>query len=226
MKTIKYRIKYSKTGVARFTSHLDVIRALSRALHRAGLPVAFSAGFNPKPQLAFGPPLPLGVESEAEYFDLVLTTALPEEEVTLALRQNLPPGLTLLSVQPLPEKAPSLMTQVTGLDYRFYLTRKEPWSDRQVEAWFGALWSRPELTVTKKTATGEKQVDLKPLWLGYELSFQRDGLILFQVRVAFGPQGTVRPDDFRPFLAPAFQIGRVRRTAVTFKTGERRQKVL
>lgn len=226
MKKIKYRIRYSKTGLARFTSHLDVIRALGRALHRAGLPLAFSAGYNPKPQLAFGPPLPLGVESEAEYFDLVLTSALPEEEVARALQQNLPSGLHLLSVQPLPEKAPSLMSQVTGIDYRFSLTRKEPWTDEEVKAWFGTLWSRPELTVTKRTPDGEKQVDLRPLWLGYDLSFQKDGLILFQVRVAFGPRGTLRPDDFGSLLAAAFQIKGIRRTGVSFRAEERRQKVL
>jgi len=88
VKEIKYRIKYSKTGIARFTSHLDVLRALNRTVRRAGLPVAFSAGFNPKPQLAFGPPLPLGVESESEYFDLELTRALPEEEVKQALQHR------------------------------------------------------------------------------------------------------------------------------------------
>ena len=55
---------------------------LTRTLRRTGLPLAYSAGFHPKPILSFGPPLPLGVESEAEYFDLELTRALPEEEVT------------------------------------------------------------------------------------------------------------------------------------------------
>ncbi|NLY92171.1 MAG: DUF2344 domain-containing protein [Firmicutes bacterium] len=225
MKKIKYRIRYSKTGPARFTSHLDVIRALIRTIRRAGLPVAFSSGFNPKPQLAFGPPLPLGVESEAEYFDLELTVALSAEEVAQALKQNLPPGLDVLTVHQLAPKAPSLMAQVTSIDYRFILSRKTPWSDNQVAEWFGALWSRSELPVTKKTPTGEKKVDLRPLWHDYKLDFQNDGLISFRVQVAFGPGGTIRPDDFGSLLAAAFQIEEIRRTAVTFKDGERRQKV-
>lgn len=226
MKEIKYRIKYSKTGIARFTSHLDVLRALNRTVRRAGLPVAFSAGFNPKPQLAFGPPLPLGVESESEYFDLELTTALSEEEVAQALRQNLPSGLTVLTVHQLAPKAPSLMAQVDSISYRFILSPKAPWTDEQVEAWFADLWHRPELLVTKKTRAGEKRVDLKPLWQGYELSFQTDGLIIFQTQVAFGPEGTIRPDDFGSLLAAAFQIKKIRRTAVTFNDGKKRQKAL
>ena len=63
---------------------------LTRTLRRTGLPLAYSAGYHPKPILSFGPPLPLGVESSAEYFDLELTRALPEEEVKRALTQHLP----------------------------------------------------------------------------------------------------------------------------------------
>ncbi|HHT48848.1 MAG TPA: DUF2344 domain-containing protein [Firmicutes bacterium] len=226
MKKIKYRIRYSKTGVARFTSHLDVLRALSRTLRRAGLPVALSSGFNPKPQMAFGPPLPLGVESEAEYFDLVLTTSLPEEEVAQALKQNLPPGLTVLNVHKIAPKTPSLMSQITSIYYRFLLKRKRPLTDGQVEEWFMALWSRPQLIVTKKTKAGEKEVDIRSLWQGYELTVQTDGLIIFRVKVAFGPEGTIRPDDFGSLLATTFQIEQARRTAVVLEAKGSRQKVL
>src|SRR5690606_33558809 len=69
----KYRLRYAKFGPARFASHLDLGRALGRALRRAGLPVAYSQGFHPLPKMAFGPPLPVGVESEAEFVDITFT---------------------------------------------------------------------------------------------------------------------------------------------------------
>lgn len=226
MKTIKYRIRYSKTGAARFTSHLDVLRALTRTLRRAGLPVAFSAGFNPKPQLSFGPPLPLGVESSAEYFDLELNVPLTETEVMFALKQHLPPGLEVIALHQLDPKAPSLMADAISIYYQFTLERKNPVPDRQVEEEFAALWASPELIITKKTKQGEKKVNIRPLWKSYDLSFTVDGGIDFQIEVAFGPQGTIRPDDFGSFLVAAFRIEKIRRTEIRFKGGERRQKVL
>lgn len=227
MKTIKYRIRYSKTGTARFTSHLDVLRALTRTLRRAGLPVAFSAGFNPKPQLSFGPPLPLGVESFAEYFDLELNVPLEEAEVLLALKQHLPPGLEVITLKQLDPKAPSLMADVDSIYYQFLLARKNPEiPDGQVEKEFAALWANPELIITKKTKKGEKKVNIRPLWKSYDLVFNADGEIAFQIEVAFGPQGTIRPDDFGSFLVAAFRIKRIRRTEVRFKGGQRYQKVL
>lgn len=223
---ITYRIKYSKKGIARYTSHLDVLRVLTRTLRRTGLPLAYSVGFHPKPILSFGPPLPLGVESVAEYFDLELTRTLAEEEVELALKQQLPPGMEVIAVQKLAPKSPSLMAAADSISYQFMLRRKCPLPDGQVEEWFAALWSRPELLVTKKTKQGQKPVNIRPLWKAYKLSFQPDGLILFDFEVAFGPQGTIRPDDFDSLLVAAFQIEQRRRTAVNFKTGERHRKVL
>lgn len=199
---------------------------LTRTLRRAGLPVAYSAGFNPKPILSFGPPLPVGVESIAEYFDLELTRALPEEEVKQALNQHLPPGMEVSTVDKLAPKTPSLMAATTGIAYQFKLQRKKNLTNGQVEEWFAALWARPELLVTKRSKQGEKPVNIRPLWKSYQLAFQEDGLILFDFEVAFGPQGTIRPDDFGSLLVAAFQIEQQRRTAVFFKTGERHRKVL
>lgn len=199
---------------------------LTRTLRRAGLPVAFSAGFNPKPILSFGPPLPLGVESVAEYFDLELTNPLPEVEVKVALNQHLPLGIEVIAVHKLAPKTPSLMAETTSICYEFYLRPKKPSTNRQVEEWFAALWVRPDLMSTKKTKQGEKRVDLRPLWKAYKLRFEQDGLIIFEIEVEFGPQGTIRPDDFGSLLVAAFQIEHRRRTAVFFKTGEKHQKVL
>ena len=77
----KYRLRYARFGPARFASHLDLGRALGRALRRAALPVAYSQGFHPLPKMAFGPPLPVGVESEAEFLELTLTRELAPEEI-------------------------------------------------------------------------------------------------------------------------------------------------
>ena len=70
---IRHRVKFAKTAEMRFTSHLDVMRAFQRGLRRAGLPVCFSTGFSPHPRMSFGPPLPLGLTGDGEYFDVLFS---------------------------------------------------------------------------------------------------------------------------------------------------------
>src|SRR5271163_1942296 len=67
-------IRYAKRGRMRFASHRDIARAIERGVRRAGLPVAFSAGFSPHPKISYAGGAPTGVASEAEYLSLALTT--------------------------------------------------------------------------------------------------------------------------------------------------------
>ena len=69
---MRLRIRFSKIGKIRFTSHRDTARIWERGLRRAGLPVAYSEGFTPRPRISFGLALPTGYESEAEYLDVEL----------------------------------------------------------------------------------------------------------------------------------------------------------
>ncbi|HHV65144.1 MAG TPA: DUF2344 domain-containing protein [Peptococcaceae bacterium] len=69
---MKIRLAYTKKDQAKYIAHLDLARVFARALRRADIAVAFSEGFNPHPKIAFGPPLPVGVEGEKEYVDIEL----------------------------------------------------------------------------------------------------------------------------------------------------------
>jgi len=91
----KYRFQYEKKRKARFLSHLDLVRILTRALRASGLPVAYSSGYRARPRVSFGPPLPLGFTSRSEYFDVELETA-PQEDPTAALNTFLPDGMRLV----------------------------------------------------------------------------------------------------------------------------------
>lgn len=95
----KYNVIYSRTGDICFLGHLEFLQLVFRALRRAGITTHFSQGFNPSPKISFGPALPVGTESLAEYFIMDLPSPLtsPAETITLLGRQ-LPPGLTIQSV--------------------------------------------------------------------------------------------------------------------------------
>jgi radical SAM-linked protein len=94
----RLRLRYAKRGRLRFTSHRDFQRALERALRRAGVPMAFSAGFSPHPKISFAGAAPTGAASEAEYAELGLAVAQDPEAVRITLDAALPDGLDVLAM--------------------------------------------------------------------------------------------------------------------------------
>ena len=98
--TARYRVRYRKAGRMRFSSARDFQRALERAVRRAGVPIAFSAGFSPHPRISYTNTVQTGVASEGEYLELGLTRAVPAEELRAVLAAGLPDGFDVLDVVP------------------------------------------------------------------------------------------------------------------------------
>src|SRR3954453_635495 len=92
----RVRIRYAKRGRLKFTSHRDFARALERAVRRAGVPIAFSAGFSPHPKLSYASAAPPGGASEAEFLELGLQTPMEPAVLCERLDAALPPGLDVL----------------------------------------------------------------------------------------------------------------------------------
>lgn len=92
------RLRYAKRGRLRFTSHRDFQRAFERALRRAAVPVAYSAGFTPHPKVSYANAAPTGVASEAEYVEIALIERRDPEDIRGALDASLPPGLDVVEV--------------------------------------------------------------------------------------------------------------------------------
>ena len=113
---VTYRLRYQKSGYARYVSHLDTIRLFDRACRRADLPVAYSKGFNPRPRLSFAPPLALGYTSRAEYVDITFT-AEPEPGLNVKLNRFLPEGLKIIEIKPIKQNLPSLSASITAAEF-------------------------------------------------------------------------------------------------------------
>ncbi|SDO09770.1 TIGR03936 family radical SAM-associated protein [Actinacidiphila guanduensis] len=92
----RIRLRYTKRGRLRFTSHRDFQRAFERALRRAGVPMAYSAGFTPHPKVSYANAAPTGVASEAEYLEIALAAARDIEPLRAMLDASLPPGLDVI----------------------------------------------------------------------------------------------------------------------------------
>lgn len=94
----RLRVRYTKRGRMRFTSHRDVSRAVERAVVRAGVPMAYSSGFHPHPRISYAGASPTGAASEAEYLELGLADRRDPDEVRRDLDTALPDGIDVVSV--------------------------------------------------------------------------------------------------------------------------------
>ncbi len=113
------RAKYTKVGMMKYISHLDLVRLFERAFRRAEIPMAFTQGFNPHPMVSFASPLSIGISSEAEYFDLVLASSMEEKEFFVRMNNTLPSEIQIKAAKFYPaNKLTSLMKESTLLSYR------------------------------------------------------------------------------------------------------------
>src|SRR5476649_1093985 len=113
----RVRLRFSKTGKIRFTSHRDVARMWERALRRSRLPVGLSQGFSPHPLLSFGLALPTGCESHGEYLDARLDEArideVPYDSLPELLTPLLPDGVAVQAAGAI-DMAEGLLQQEVG----------------------------------------------------------------------------------------------------------------
>ncbi len=94
----RLRIRYAKRGRMRFASHRDVARAIERGVRKAGIPVAYSAGFSPHPRISYSGGAPTGAASEAEYLELAVTSHCDPDDVCRRLDAALPDGIDVIEV--------------------------------------------------------------------------------------------------------------------------------
>jgi len=204
------RIEFSKTGVARWLSQLDLQRCLLQSLRRAEAPLAPSEGFNPRPKISFALAVPVGSGCHSEWADVVIrddgTGPNPEPE---SLRRRIngftPPGIGILSVEWLPEGAPSLSKLIRTVESEVHWIPETP-NPTQLHDWLAAGIERfrqgASLEVEKPDRKGEgsRTIDLAPFTSEVHLEGKREAPVLrLSIRVENGR--TARPEDIASALA-------------------------
>ncbi|KAB0671541.1 TIGR03960 family B12-binding radical SAM protein [Oryzomonas sagensis] len=119
----RIRLRFAKTGAMRFLSHLELITVFTRAVSRAGVPILFSQGFHPHPKFSFATATSVGIESRAEYMDMVVAAGCEAAEVQRRLNGVLPEGLRILEAERVDVKSPSLSPQMIATHYRITFTK-------------------------------------------------------------------------------------------------------
>ncbi|HET8539698.1 MAG TPA: TIGR03960 family B12-binding radical SAM protein [Anaeromyxobacter sp.] len=221
----RVRVRYEKRGQLVAISHLETMHALLRAVRRAGLPVAYSQGFHPKPKVSFGPALPVGVESACEHMDLDLLGEADPADVAARLGPQLPAGLRVLEAEVVPHGEPSVSEALRAIHYRADFP-EDLWGERtlsqRVEAFLGAEQAVVTRLAPRKGREGKRQpkvaaprrreIDLKEIVT--HLAVEGPGRVAFSLRA--DPSGSAKPAEV---LAAIFGDGAPPRGVKVLKEG-------
>jgi len=186
----KIRLRYAKRGRLRFTSHRDIARIVERAIRRANLPIAHSAGFSPHPKISWVGAAPTGVASEAEYVELGLMRVVEAADAAAALGSSLPPGLDI--VDAVVAGPGSLAERMEASVWELRLPGADRGAVDEAQERFAAA---PEVLVSRRTKGGLRDIDVRGATLNLAISeVDVPGCVILQAVVRHTTP-VVRPDD-------------------------------
>jgi radical SAM-linked protein len=204
----RVRLRFTKLGKVRWTSHRDVARMWERALRRAEVPVAYTEGFSPRPRLAFGLALPTGHESLGEYLDVDLAAEVDPDGLPMRLTLALPAGVDCVAAVGLQGREPSLQQDVTACVWDIELAAIGRAAAEEAVA---AALAAPSLMATRTRKGHEVTDDLRPAILALVVSGEAEDGPVITADVATQPRG-LRPGELVEACFGAVEARRVLRT--------------
>lgn len=188
----RLRFTFRKIGPTRYIGHLDLARALERALNRAQMPVTYSQGFNRRPRLSLAAALPLGYTSDCELADIWLDERIEPEVAQQQMMQRMAPGIEIVQVVEVPTNAPSL--QSITKDSTYLVTLLAPAEDEaELRQRVAALLAALALPHVQERGGKRKEYDLRPLIFDLELLEEAETTL--QMRLSLEPSRAGRPDE-------------------------------
>jgi radical SAM-linked protein len=205
----RLRLRFTKAGKVRFTSHRDVARIWERALRRSRLPVAYSQGFVPHPLVSFGLALPTGCESRGEYLDVRLgppvAAETPVSGLPATLTPLLPEGIAVEAAALVGDAEGSLQQEVASCDWELEVLGVP---GEKLEERVEQLLAAPVLTVRRERKGRQTEDDIRPAILALTVTSPKGHL---RAELATHPRG-VRPTDLITALGTDAVPGRACRT--------------
>jgi radical SAM-linked protein len=189
LKTV-LEVEFSVTGMLRFVSHLELQHFFSRLALRAGLPVRFTQGFNPRPRISLPVPRTVGIRSLDDRVRIELEQEVVAEEALDRLRSVTPPDLDLLRAW---RTDYDRLARVSAIEWRIDLAGRD--ARAVAERIDQVLGGHVQLPRQTKKHHRSYRIDVRPMIL--ELSGQGDEV---RARVAYSPQGSLRPGELLDIL--------------------------
>ena len=186
----KIRLKFSKTGNAKFISHLDLDRTMKSVLTRAKVKVEHTHGYNPRPYLVFSLPTSVGTESLCEFLDIKIPAEDDYSDIPERLNRNLPPDIRVLDVY-IPQTD---FKQITDAEYK--LTVISPQVTKELADKVKPLFENPVYIEkrTKKTESGFMDFDISPYVKSIDAELVKDGEMTIKTVVSAENATYINPE--------------------------------
>lgn len=210
----RIRLRYTKRGPLKFSSHRDFQRAFERAVRRVGVPMAYSAGFSPHPKISYANAAPTGTASEAEYVEIGLTRRVEPAALVAALAGAMPAGLAIEDA--VEARTPDFAARLEAGLWRIELPN---WSEEAAAEAISAFLAASEVEVTRDTKNGPRTFDARAavLDLACDGVASTDGGVPYAILRLLLRHLTpsVRPDDVLNAICLVARLDPVRTPRVT-----------
>lgn len=193
MSTIRF--KFTRGEELRFISHLDQQRLFQRAFRRAGLNIAHSNGFNPHPKLSFALAMSVGLMSDSEYGDVVLTRDIDLMEFTKRLNAALPEGLKVVEARRIPQGKTSLSASLTDSRYRIDVALEDGMDEASLSDILNTYKSLDEVILEKRNKKGKLvPKNIRPFIQDIRVLSIQEGNAELELRLKYLDQQSVKPE--------------------------------
>ena len=220
-------VAFEKKERVRHIGHLDIQRAVQRALRRSGVPIRYTEGFHPHAVLSFASPLPVGVSGAFELMEFALAAECDPGEIVVRMRNAMPPSLPVFDGKAVLDSHPKLAAMLKMADYRATFDdshgARQMADQKTIEAFMG----QEKIFAQRKTKSGETLCDIRPMIfkLHADMDDQTGGehaeinlkTVTFDFRVSLTEKETLKPDLLLQTLAkhagvplPAYRLHRLR----------------
>lgn len=205
---MKIRLRYTKHGKVRFTSHRDVARLFERSFRKLRLPVSYTEGFSPRPKLSFGLALSVAHESDAEYLDVDLATSVDLEDFCAQMTAALPDGLDVVGAESLESGSVSLQQAIVACSWEIEIIGLHP---TEVAVAVSSIVDATELPLQRERKGKAAVIDVRPAILELEILGPTDHGVRLATLLAT-ESVSLRPAELVQLFGPDVEEGRVRRT--------------
>ena len=185
------RVKYQKQEEVKYVGHLDAMRTFTRCLKRTNIPVEYTKGFNPRMQISFALPLGVGVTSELDYFDLVLSQKMNVNMFVSELNSVLPVGFKIIGAEYVEDTKKSLMSLVKEAKYE--ITLETSASEQEIEN----VFLQSEMNIKKESKDKKKKeevVNIRPYILEYHIA-SVDNKVVLKIHSTAGSVDNLNPQN-------------------------------
>jgi radical SAM-linked protein len=210
------RFRFSRDKSLQYIAHLDMLRLFERTLRRAGLPVSYTRGFNPRMKMVFGLPMSTGLSSGAEYADVEMDALLDPDVFLDVMNRCIPQGLRVLEAVAT-DGAGNVMSAIGAARYRVVFRSDAVTGADEMAALLQAMMDAEDVSVMKKGKKGRREVNVRPLIYSASVAPLGEQWVL-EAFISAGSVDNLRPDllmeAWQSFSGRTFAIGSLYRDAL------------